>query len=171
MDIRGERKVKRFETLLTNRQNWEDQWQDALKHCMPQNAFVTRERATQGERVDPNLYDSTAKRANQVLAAGFHGNLTNPATRWFRLRIQDEGLNNINAVRRWLADAEQRIMDVLNSSNFTQEIHQCYLDLGSVGTSVLLEVEDAKDVVRFQSMFIKEIVIDEDHSGRVDTVY
>jgi hypothetical protein len=170
-DGKAEFIIKRFERLSGNRTNWEQLWQEVLKYVTPRKAWVTRKRETQGERPDNNLFDTTARRANQILAAGFHGNMTNPSTKWFNLRLADNELNKIKEIKTWLADSENKIMDVLNASNFNEQIHEAYTDLGSVGTAVLLEEEDAKEVIRFKAIFIEEIVIDENAEERVDTVY
>lgn len=170
-DEQAEKIIKRFDTLKANRTNWDQVWQEVLKYVVPRKAWVTRARETAGERVDTDLYDTTARRANQVLAAGFHGNMTNPATKWFNLRLQDPNLNRVNEVKLWLADAENKILDTLNSSNFNEQIHEAYVDIGSVGTCCILLEEDAKDIVRFTTVFIEEVVIDESSSGRVETVY
>jgi len=163
--------IKRFERLKGDRVNWEQVWQEVNEHVLPRKAWVTRKRTIKGERVDDDLFDTTARRANQTLASGFQGNMTNPATKWFNLRLQDPSLNRINEVKIWLADSENKILDVLNSSNFNEQIHEAYLDLGSVGTAILLEEEDASEIVNFTAIFIDEIVIDEDSRGRVKTVY
>lgn len=97
--------------------------------------------------------------------------MTNPAQRWFQLRLQESGLNEIEEVKTWLARVEDRIYDVLNASNFNTMIHQAYLDLGSVGTSVLYEEEDPLEIIRFQARFIEEIVIAEDSDGRVREIH
>ena len=170
-NLKVKRLIDRFDRLKNNRVNWETQWQDILDYCMPQSAFITRRRGTQGQKVKENIYDSTAKRANQILAAGFHGNLTNPSQRWFKLRLQEASLNEDQEVKTWLANAEDRIFDAYNGSNFNQQIHQTYLDLGSVGTASLYLAEDAKDLIRFAARPIEEIVIDEDADERVNTVY
>lgn len=170
-DKKAEEIIKRFERLKNNRTNWDQLWQEVLKYVVPRKAWVTRRRETAGERTDDNLFDTTARRANQTLAAGFQGNMTNPATKWFNLRLQEPELNKIDEVKVWLGDSENKILDVLNSSNFNEQIHETYIDLGSVGTSVLLEEEDALDIVRFRAVFIEEIVIDENDKERVDVVY
>jgi len=171
VDKKAEQVIKRFERLKSNRSNWEQVWQEVLKYVVPRKAWVTRRRETAGERTDDDLYDTTARRANQVLAAGFHGNMTNPATKWFNLRLQNNELNKINEIKLWLADSENKVLDVLNSSNFNEQIHEAYVDLGSVGTAVLLEEEDDVDIIRFTAVFIEEVVIDEDANGRIRTVY
>ena len=171
VDKRAEEIIERFDRLKNNRTNWEQLWQEVLKFVTPRKAWVTRKRETAGERTDSDLYDTTARRANQTLAAGFHGNMTNPATKWFNLRLQDSNLNKVQEVKLWLADAENKILDVLNSSNFNEQIHEAYVDLGSVGTSVLLVEEDIQEIIRFRAIFIEEIVIDENAQERIDTIY
>lgn len=171
VDKKAEEIIKRFDRLKTNRTNWDQLWQEVLKYVVPRKAWVTRRRETAGERVDSDLFDTTARRANQVLASGFQGNMTNPATKWFNLRLQDPELNRINEVKLWLGDSENKILDVLNGSNFNEQIHEAYIDLGSVGTATLLEEEDTIDLIRFTAIFIEEIVIDEDAKGRIVTVY
>lgn len=171
VDRKAEQVIKRFERLKSNRTNWDQLWQEVLKYVVPRKAWVTRRRETMGERTDDDLFDTTARRANQILAAGLQGNMTNPATKWFNLRLQESELNKVNEVKLWLADGENKILDVLNSSNFNEQIHETYVDLGSVGTSVLLEEEDIIDIVRFTAVFIEEVVVDEDATGRIDTVY
>ena len=170
-DPRAEEIIKRFERLLNNRVNWESLWQEVLKYVTPRKAWVTRVRETAGERPDSDLFDTTARRANQTLAAGFHGNMTSPSTKWFNLRLQDPALNKVNEIKLWLADAENKVLDVLNSSNFNEQIHESYIDLGSVGTSVMLVEEDVLDIIRFRTIFIEEIVIDENAEERVDVIY
>ena len=170
-DARAEKVIKRFDRLKSNRSNWDQVWQEVLKYVVPRKAWVTRTRETAGERTDDDLYDTTARRANQILAAGFHGNMTNPATKWFNLRLQDPALNRVAEVKSWLADSENKVLDVLNSTNFNDQIHETYIDLGSIGTSCLLVEEDPIDIVRFTAVFIEEVVIDEDAHGRVTTVY
>jgi len=96
----------RWKSLKNKRANWEWQWQDVLKYIVPQKDFITRRRSIQGESLDKDIYDTTARIANQIMAAGFQGNLTNPATRWFRLRLQDSTLNEPRDVRQWLDQSQ-----------------------------------------------------------------
>ena len=157
----------RWKSIKNTRSNWEWQWQDVLKYVVPQKAFVTRQRSIQGESLDSDIYDTTARIANQIMAAGFQGNLTNPSTRWFRLRLQDSTLNEPREVRDWLDRAQDTMFDVFGSSNFNEQIFECYIDLGSCGTSVLFEVEDDKDIIRFRCIHVNEIAIGEDARERV----
>jgi hypothetical protein len=170
-DKRAKNVKDRFDTLKNGRTMWEQVWQETLEYSMPRKAFITRRREIQGERIREDIYDSTARRANQILAAGLQGNLTNPSSRWFKLRLQQLGFNNIPEVKFWLGDAEDKIFDILNSSNFHQQIHEYYLDLGAVGTAVMIEMEDPVDVIRFSTRPIDEVVVAENGREAVDTIY
>lgn len=162
--------VKRYETVKGARSTWDEYWQDLAYYCLPRKAYITQQK-TPGSKLPTDLYDSTAINANQVLAAGLHGYLTNPQSKWFSLRMQDKKLNDAAGIKEWLHEAEERIYDTLNSSNFNQEIHETYLDLGSIGTSVLYEEEDPQETVRFYTLPIGKLAISEDESGRVNTVF
>jgi len=161
----------RWKSLKNKRSNWEWQWQDSLPYTVPHKAFVTRQRSIQGEQLDTKIFDSTARIANQLMASGFQGNLTNPATRWFNLRLQNKNLNDFKEVKLWLAEAQDIMFDVFSNSNFDAQIHECYIDLGSAGTSILFETEDDKDIIRFRCLPVSEVAIGEDSNERVVEVF
>ena len=56
-------------------------------------------------------------------------------------------------------------------SNFQQEIFESYHDLICFGTACLMIEEDQEDIVRFSARHIKEIYIQENKKGIVDTIY
>jgi hypothetical protein len=162
--------TSRLEELREKRQNWESFWQDLMKYCIPRKAKVNTTRVP-GTKLHDDVYDSTAVTSSQVLAAGLHGYLTNPSSKWFSLQTQDKSLMQDQDVKMYFKQAEDKIFDVLNGSNFSQMIFETYHESGVVGTATLYEEEDEKDVVRFYSRPVREIFIDEDSSGRVNTVY
>jgi hypothetical protein len=97
--------------------------------------------------------------------------MTNPASKWFSLRTKDKDLMDVKSVKMWLKDVEDIIYNVLASSNFSQEVHEGYLDLGCFGTFCLYCEEDEKDYLRFYCRPLREILISEGADSRVDTVY
>lgn len=161
----------RWKSAKNRRSNWEWQWQDALKYLAPHKDFVTRQRAVQGEILDRDIYDTTARQALQIMAAGFQGHLTNPASRWFSLRLQNPEANEPREVRVWLDRVQDIMFDVISASNFDEQIFECYIDLGSAGTSALFEFEDTRDIIRFKCVHVSEVAVGEDHKERVMEVY
>lgn len=161
---------KIFDNLKGDRGNWENYWQDLARYCVPRKSYITRQRAT-GEKLDPDIYDSTAISSAQMLAAGLQGFLTNPAQKWFTLALQDRELMADQAVKEWLKEAEEKIFDTLNGSNFNQQIFEVYQDLGVFGTATLFEEEDEREIVRFSARPIDEIFVMEDKREVITTVY
>lgn len=166
--------IKRYKALKS-RGTWENNWQEISDYVLPRKAEVTVKRA-KGEKRNSSVYDSTAIHSNELLGASLQGTLTNPASQWFGLRLRDNALDEDHDVQRWLSDSSLRMYRAFSESNFNSEIHECYLDLGSVGTGCLLVEED--EVKRsgfnglyFKSFFIADVYLDEGPNGYVDTLY
>lgn len=162
--------VKRVSQLDSERQNYATFWQDVSHYCLPRKAYITTKR-TPGEKYPYDIYDTTAMQANITLAAGLHSYLTNPNSKWFSLRLQNEEVMQSPEVKEWLSDTEDRMYNALNSSNFNQQIHELYLDLGVFGVACMYEEEDETDGLRFYSRDIAEIYLCENEKEKIDTVY
>ena len=159
-----------WDHLKSNRGNWEDYWQRLAKYSIPAKSYINRTR-TSGERLDADVYDSTAIFAAQMFAAGLQGFLTNPSQRWFALGLQDKDLMQNKVVKEWLKVVADRIFSALNGSNFNQQMHEFYLDLGVFGTATLYEEIDEREILRFSARPIDEIFVIENRRERIDTVY
>jgi len=166
----AEEMIRRQQKLESERQNYATFWQDVAKYVVPRKAYITRTK-TPGEKYAYDVYDTTAMQANITLAAGLHSYLTNPNSKWFSLRVQDEEANKNAEVKAWLSDTEDRMYNLLNSSNFNQQIHELYLDLGVFGIACMYEEEDPVEGVRFYARDIAEIFLAENEKEKVDTVY
>ena len=165
---------KRCSALESDRQTWEDHWQDILDYVMPRKADVTFVRS-KGEKRTEVLFDSTAITANNLLAASLQGTLTSPSLPWFHLKLRDEDANQNRDVQLWLEDSARRMYDMFNESNFNTEVHELYLDLTSVGTGAIF-VEEGNDGfsnsgIHFNCLHIAEYFIQENVNGKVDTLY
>lgn len=162
--------VQRQEHLKTLRNNWENYWQDLADFFLPKKSTVTVDR-TRGDRREDRLLDNTGLMSNELLAGALHGMLTNPHRIFFDLLTGDDELDSRDEVRVWLQDSTKRMHDVLNNSNFQTEVHEYYQDLGVFGTTPMLILEDEVDVVRFETQFIDNIFITENHLGKIDEVH
>ena len=165
---------KRLDKLETDRSTWEDHWQEILDYVMPRKADITFTRS-RGEKRTEVLFDSTAITANNLLAASLQGTLTSPSLPWFSLKLRDDDANKVRDIQIWLEDTARRMYAVFNESNFNTEVHEMYLDLCSVGTSAIF-VEEANEGflqggLHFNTLHIAEYFIQENSTGRVDTLY
>ena len=165
---------KRLDKLEADRGTWESHWQEILDYVMPRKAEITFLRS-RGEKRTEVLFDSTAITANNLLAASLQGTLTSPSLPWFSLKLRDDDANKIRDVQIWLEDTARRMYAVFNESNFNTEVREMYLDLCSVGTSAIF-VEEANEGflqggLHFNTLHIAEYFIQENSTGRVDTLY
>ena len=156
--------------LMEKRSNWESHWQEVSDYMLPRKAEITKERA-RGDKRHTLIFDATAIHALELLAASLHGMLTSSANKWFSLRFKETELNSLDEAKEWLEDATSRMYDVIAKSNFQQEIFECYHDLIAFGTACLMIEEDQDDVLNFSARHIKEIYIQENKKGYVDTIY
>jgi hypothetical protein len=167
---KGDKIVKDFELRKSARINWDSYWQDLAQYFLPNKDDVYGYKIA-GEQKGNTLYDSTPIHALEMLASSLHGMLTNPASVWFGLSTGDSALDTDDEVRAYLQDCTKVIIDALNGSNFQEEIHETYMDLGGIGTTVLAIEEDDESDIRFHSSPIYGSFIAENHKGVVDTLY
>lgn len=171
IDEKAERICKKFIKLESDRVNWDSHWRELAEYIIPNKDNVYKHDRTKGEKKFSDLYDATGVHSNELLASALHGMLTNPTTPFFGLTTGIPEIDQLDDVRKWMQDTVRTMHNVLNNSNFQTEIHEVYLDMGSFGTGCLRIEEDDEDHVRFMSTPIYETYIDENHKGKVDTIY
>tara|TARA_R110002020_G_scaffold24190_7_gene79750 strand:+ start:289 stop:1941 length:1653 start_codon:yes stop_codon:yes gene_type:complete len=162
--------LKRLSTLETQRQTWEDLWQDIADYVVPRKADITVKRSPGDKRTD-RLFDATAVHAAELLSASLHGMLTNASTPWFSLRYRDAGLDAEDIAKEWLEGATDVMYQAFARSNFQEQIHELYHDLITFGTGIMLVESDEEQQIRFSTRHISECFLSEDDQGRVDTVF
>jgi len=147
---------------IDRRRDQDALWQDCYDHVLP---------PATGGRVA--LYDATAADAAEQLAASLLAELTPPWSRWFGLAPARSVEGDTDAAMA-LEDAAETLQGHFDRSNFALEMHQAFLDLVIAGTGVLL-VEEAPlgeaSALRFTAVPLREAVLEEGPSGRLDTVY
>lgn len=170
MGYTGKEVKELIASLKSDRTTWESNWQETSDYVVPnKNDFLRI--PTAGEKKGIELYDSTAVHSNQLLAGALHGMLTNPSAFWFGLSTGDRQIDQRDDVRKWLDRTAMKIHGVFNNSNFQTEIHEVYLDLGSIGTSVLYIEPDVETRIRFSAQHLGKCYIMENSKGMVDTVF
>ena len=163
---------RRFLNLQKKRAPWETIWADCYRLALPQ-----QESSFLGVPSDSgnSLFDGTAPDCVDQLSASIFSELTPPWVRWFDLSLGDEVPDDELAL---MNEGLEAISDTLNRhfnrSNFSVELHQCYLDLVTVGTACLLMEENKigeKSAFRFTAVPLNEIFLDEGPTGRLDVVF
>lgn len=146
--------------------------QECAEVMLPRLAEFTGAQ-TPGSKRMQRVYDSTGIHSNELLAAGLHGLATNPAMRWFGLRMTDPALNDNDEIKKYLSDSEQimRAHMYAPGSGLTTALHENYLELGCFGTACMFIGERSDGGLLFQARPLKEVLIAENNDGEVDTVF
>lgn len=154
--------IARHARALDRRRAQDALWQDCYDHVLP---------PATGARVA--IFDATAADAAEQLAASLLAELTPPWSRWFGL-APARALEGDAAATAALEDAAEVLQGHFDRSNFALEMHQAFLDLVIAGTGLLL-VEEAPigepSALRFTAVPLREAVLEEGPSGRLDTVF
>jgi len=157
----------RFKKALDARAPIEREWDDCLSYALPGAAAGAN---TNGKALP--LYDSTAQNAVHNLASSLLSQLTPPWSRWFGLSLgadSAKGDGELEAMER----AEKILASHMDRSNFYTEAHQCYLDLVTLGTAVILFEEapvGAASAFRFSAVPMTEIALEE-VGGRIEGIF
>ena len=167
--------VKRKGKLKAQRGTWETHWQDLSNFVLPNEADFNLKRS-KGDKRTTLVYDSTGIHANEMLAAGLHGMLTNPASNWFSLRVKDDsqGTGSGSEAKQWLEDTTNAVMAEISAPDVAipSHIHEYYLSLCSIGTACMFIGEPStREGISFRAIHIDEIFIAENADGIIDTVF
>lgn len=165
--------IERADELKSARLNFEKLWQEVSELVLPRKADFSFYR-TAGASRTRKLFETTAVNAAEMLAAGMHGLMTNPAGKWFSLAWRGRRPPAGRDAAEWLENAENVMRDEISraAAGFATNIHEVYLDLAVLGTAGLyVGWNENKDCLLFQSRFLGELFIEENAAGQVDTVY
>ncbi|CAK7067652.1 MAG: hypothetical protein DELT_01720 [Desulfovibrio sp.] len=164
---------RRLQTLETERKKgWESHWRDLAANFLPRRSrfLDAGDRTNDGDEKN-HLEDGTGVQALRTLSSGMQSGLTSPARPWFSLTLRSGELTQFKPVKEWLHQCYERMVAVFARSNFYDQIHILYRELGAFGTGVMLVEEDAETTIRCRTLTAGEYCIDVNASGRVDTLY
>lgn len=159
--------------LKAERSTRERHWREIAALMRPQQLPGLLEGASSPRR-SLQLLDSTPQLAAENFASGIYGMMTNPANRWFALKLQDEDLASFDPVRDWLYGVETRILDSFGpqASRFYAVLPQLYADLACFGTAVFYSEEiGATGAFNDSVRPLAECVFSENAQGEIDTVF
>jgi len=160
-----------YKKALAERSVWEPTWQECYEYAFPQREAVFMPSAAKTNR----LYDGTAPDAVDQLGAMMLSELTPPWMNWFRLNagmeLSKEEKQKLEPVLEKMADTLQTNFD---RSNFAMEIHQCYLDLITVGTACLMFEEapfGSASAFHFTAVPLSQLCLAEGPTGRLEQIF
>lgn len=157
------------------RQNVETQWRELAEFVLPSQFAQFNGDNTKGIKRTRRMYDITGQISSRDLASTMHSTVTNPLSKWSKLRFRETELNDNAEANAWTQHAVTEIHNALNDSNFDNQVGECYQSLVGLGTGVLFQDEVIEEGefqrLNFKALHLSEVAFKENHLGIVDCLY
>lgn len=145
-------------------------WQDLRDYIHP---FRGRFAGEGYDRLPDMLkvLSSVPMKARSTLVAGMQSGLTSPSRQWFKLSTHDPEVSDDWEVRNWLDDIHDRMMRVMQGSNFYHALHNIYEELVTFGTGVIVIDPDYENVIRCTTLSCGRYWLGASNGYDVDCIY
>lgn len=161
---------KRFEQAKTNRDNWDNLYEEALNYFRPQrNTYYEPTKGEKRTRSDI-IFDSTAQNALADFTSNAQADMFPQSKRWFRLKT---GVFLQNHPQREELDKNletitELVASIIRASNLDTQITP-FLEDWSIGTaSMLIHKGTLNDPVRFEAIPLDQVYLELGKCGSID---
>lgn len=170
MDKVAKQYIEKYNKAKAFRENWVPLFEECYEYALPQRESFYYEEA--GQRRDQKIFDETAVVGVQEFASRLQSGLVPNFARWADLMSGSEvPADQRESVDNELDEVTDYVFEVLQNSNFSQEVHESFMDL-AVGTGVLcVEEGDAVNPVVFSAIPLPHVVLDTGPDDRIDHVF
>lgn len=161
----------RLERLRADRVNFDVMWDKIARVVFPTAVGFTSSFAP-GTPQNQQIFDATAQLALPRFAAAIDTLVTPQTSKWHMLKAKNKFLAENPAVQAFLSNLNDKLFAVRYSprSGFAARNSEAFMSMGAFGNGVIY-IQDANPGIRYISIHLSEVFIDEDHNGRVDTAY
>jgi hypothetical protein len=144
-------------------------WQDLADYIFPREREITVFRSPGAPQFD-RLYDITAVRSSERMADGLLSYMVPAGQKFFMLATSDPRLQEIDAVKSYLAESTRLLHEELFDSNFQSQLKETFRSLIVFGTGCLFS--EWNFGLNFRDWDIARYQIDEEgYRGVVDVIY
>mgnify|MGYP005991398567 FL=1 len=162
--------LARYRKAKAIKDQWNPIFEDCYEYAMPQRESFYSESIA--KRRSERIFDETAVVGVQEFASRLQSGIVPNYARWADFvagsEIPKEDQKDVNEV---LDTVTEYVFEVLQNSNFSQEVHETFLDC-AVGTGILLVEEgDAIQPVRFKSIPLPQVLLDAGYDDKIDHVF
>ena len=162
--------LQRYEHAKTIKQQWNGIFEECYEYALPQReSFFTE---TAGRKRTDRIFDETAVVGVQEFASRLQAGIVPNFARWADFVAGSEvPKENEKEVNLMLDEVTDYVFEILQNSNFSQEVHESFLDI-ALGTGVLLVEEgDAINPIRFKAIPLPHVVLTSGHDDRIDHTF
>ena len=162
--------LSRYEKATGIKDQFKDLFEECYEVAFPQRRGFFSE--TIGERRDEKIFDETCVVGVQEFASRLQQGLVPNFARWADFQAGSETpKEDKEAINNELDEVTEYVFEVLQNSNFSQEIHESFMDL-AVGTGILgVEEGNALNPVNFSAIPLTDVVLDTGPDDRIDHVF
>jgi hypothetical protein len=162
--------IEKYSKAKALRENWVPLFEECYEYALPQRESFYYEES--GQRRDEKIFDETAVVGVQEFASRLQSGLVPNFTRWADFMSGSEvPPDQREQIDNELDEVTEYVFEVLNNSNFSQEVHESFMDL-AVGTGILcVEEGDAVNPVIFSAIPLPHVVLDTGPDDRIDHVF
>lgn len=159
-----------YDLAKAKRLNFEPLFEECYEYALPQRESFYHE--TAGQRRDDKIFDETAVVGVQEFASRLQSGLVPNFARWADLTAGSEiPKESRDAVNNDLDEVTDYVFEIIQNSNFSQEVHESFMDL-AVGTGILSVQEgDAVNPIVFSAIPLPQVVLDAGPDDKIDHVY
>lgn len=164
---------KRFDEAARRKTNWDTLYRDTLRYVAPERELFTQKTDGSTKKENVTVVDSTAMIALSKFISNLQSSLVPPMKRWTRL-VPGEGIPKeiVDQVKQNLDNISNIMFAAIANSNFDTQIAEAFSDL-AIGTGALLCIkgDNENTPLRFVSIPLHELYLEEGPYGRIDTVF
>ena len=162
--------LKKYKEAKGIKDHWKDRFEEAYEYCLPNRESFYDE--SPGQKRTDKIFDETAVVGVQEFASRLQAGIVPTFARWADFQagseIPPEQKPQINLELDKITDY---VFQILQTSNVNQEIHEAFMDL-AIGTGVMLVEEgDAINPIKFSSIPLTRVCLNNGPDGAIDTVY
>ena len=173
-DVNSEEKVvhliKKFKEAKDLKDHWKAKFEEAYEYCLPnRESFYTE---SPGDKRTDKIFDETAVVGVQEFASRLQAGITPTFARWADFQAGSEiPPEQTSFINLELDKITEYVFQILQQSNFNQEIHESFMDL-AIGTGIMLVEEgDAVHPIKFSAVPLTRVCLNTGPDGKIDSIY
>ena len=162
--------LKRYEAAKSRKEMWAPHFEECYEYALPQRESFFEESVA--KRKNDKIFDETAVVGVQEFASRLQAGMVPTFARWADLKSGTEvPISEKPRIDSVLDEVTEYVFEIIQNSNFNQEVHESFMDL-AVGTGTLLiEEGDANTPIRFRAVPLSHILLETGPNDDVDAVY
>ncbi|MAT13262.1 MAG: phage tail protein [Rhodopirellula sp.] len=166
----AEQYIRRYERAKNHRENFVPLFEECYEYALPMRESFYHESI--GKRRDDKIFDETAVVGVQEFASRLQSGLVPNFARWADFTAGSEvPKEEKDEINNTLDEVTDYVFEVIQNSNFAQEVHESFMDL-AVGTGILAVNEgDAVHPIQFNAIPLPHVVLDIGHDDNIDHVF